>query len=716
MSMRKLLGIVSIGLALFAGKSNGAEKMMSLVKNGKANVVVVLREEPNGVQIEAAKVMADHLSQISGAKIKVIQIEVLETPAIKDNVIIPDAGVTDVENFIFIGDGDVVRFNLKVDTNAVGYGGFIVKTFPNSIVFAGRDNNDPGELFTCDNRYTPYSRGTLYAVTWFLGKYLGVKYLWPGELGKVVPKNANIAIPKIDYSVTPKLRQRQIRTGRLGGRGQKGLDWLRIPKHDFYKLKNDAQKTVSASSTWRAWHHLGGTLGAVSGDGLVLPEEAWKTWPKKHPEWFAMQLDGDRTQFARGKPAQRPRLCLSNLDLIDAIAKLKIEKLKRNPEQRCVSIEPNDGGYMGFCMCEKCKALDAPNARKVRISSWDHKANKSVYFEYPAMTDRMVYFYNEIAKRVTKEFPDMLLLVAQYSAYSAAPLKRKLHPNIMVRFVGESFNWESERELKMKDWKEWSKMASKIFYRPNVLCQGYHQGFPLVNFSHKFAEDFKYMADNSMLGTDFDSIFKMWSTQGLDYYVIAELNWNPYANVDEIIDDYCKGFGKGWKHIRKYWDDVETITNLGAVDEKLHMLDPFTPKRVAKLAGYLDAAVKEAGGDEGAVARIAFLRSGLDFTDMQAKAFRMSNKVKADRKDAKLKAEGKKVLNEKWTYMRDLFMRYPMSIDPGLARFYSGRCFYYLGSRIAKETIENAGAIKYKPQGTGKKILEADEKGRLLNP
>lgn len=225
------------------------------------------------------------------------------------------------------------------------------------------------------------------------------------------------------------------------------------------------------------------------------------------------------------------------------------------------------------------------------------------------------------------------------------------------------------------------------------------------------------MADHSMLGTDFDSIFKMWSTQGLDYYVIAELNWDPHANVDDIIDDYCKGFGKGWKWIRKYWDEVEAITNLGAMNEKLHMLDPFTKQRVAKLAGYLDNAVKEAKGDKGAIARIAFLRSGLDFTDMQAKAFRMSNKVKAHPEDKKLKAESQRVLDEKWTYMRNLFMRYPMSIDPGLARFYSQRCFAYLGNRKpSKETVEKAGAIKYKKQGDGGQILEADEKGQLVDP
>ena len=710
-------GVISIVL-LFSNLTQGAEKMLSLVKNGKANTVVILRDEPNGVQIDAANVLADHLSQISGADIKVIGIEDLEGPKIKDNVIIPDEGVIDVENFIFIGDGDLVRFNLKVDTAAVGYGGFIVKTFPNSIVFAGRDNNDPSELFTSDNRYTPYSRGTLYAVTWFLEKYLGVKYLWPGELGKVVPQNKNIYIPEIDYKVTPKLKQRQIRVGHLGSRGQRGLDWLHIPKHDYLKLTKEAKKTVANSVNWRAWHRLGGSLGVVSGDGYILPKEAWEKWPQEHPEWFAMQLDGDRSQIVKGKLSERPRLCISNTDLIDAIAKVKIAELRVNPEQKCVSIEPHDGGYIGFCMCEKCKALDAPEARKVNLWSWDHKNNKMERFDYPAMTDRMVYLYNEIVKRVIKEFPDTLFLVSQYSAYSAAPLNHKLHPNIIVRFVGESFNWESERELKMKDWKSWSQMATKIYYRPNLLCQGYHQGFPLVNFSHKFAEDFKYMADNAMLGTDFDSIFNMWSTQSLNYYVIAKLNWDPYLDVDEIIDDYCKsGFGKGWKNIRKYWGRVEEITNLGALNEKQHMLDPYTPEVIAELAEYLDSTVKEAGGDIKVLAKIEFLRAGLEFTDMQAKAFRMNNRVKADRKDEKLKAASQKVLDEKWTYMRNLFMKYPMAIDVGGAYFYSSRCFYYLGNRKpSKETLEKAGTIKYKPQGKNEAILEADEKGQLVNP
>ena len=707
-------------ILLFVNTSEGAGQMLSVVKDGKANAVIVLREEPNGVQIKAAKVLADHLKQISGADIEIIGFEDLEGPTIKNDVIVPEDGVTKVETFIFIGDGDLARFNLKVDTSQVGYGGFIVKTFPNSIVFSGRDNNDPGELSTSDNRNTPYSRGTLYAVTWFLEKYLGVRYLWPGETGKIVPRKSSISIPEINYKITPKLKQRQIRICLLGDRGQAGLDWLHIPKHDYLKMKSYAKKTVSESVNWRAWHRLGGTLGVISGDGYILPEELWKQWPAEHPEWFAMQQDGDRSQIIKGKLAERPRLCVSNIDLIDAIAVIKIAELKAHPEQRCVSIELHDGGYAGFCMCDKCKTLDAQNARKVKIWSWSHKDEKMTYFDYPSMTDRNVYFWNEVAKRVTKEFPDVLLLVKQYGVYSSPPIKNTLHPNIIVRFVGEWYFrdvGDGSRRMMMDDWKAWSKMASNIFFRPNLLYLGYHQGFPLVNYVHKFAEDFRYMADHAMLGTDFDAIIEMWSTQGLVYYVVTKLNWNPYLNVDDIIDDYCQaGFGNGWKNIRRYWDRIEALTDQVSASTDMHLLDPFTPEVIEELTQHLEHAVRDADGNQDVLARIAFLRSGLTFTDMQAKAFRLNNKIKDDRKNKRLQVQGQAMLDQKWIFMRDLFAQYPLSIDMGSARFYSQRCFYYLTSRNlpSSKVIKKEGAWKYKQQGGDTKILEADRKGRLV--
>ena len=37
----------------------------------------------------------------------------------------------------------------------------------------------------------------------------------------------------------------------------------------------------------------------------------------------------------------------------------------------------------------------------------------------------------------------------------------------------------------------------------------------------RFAEDFRHLAENGMMGTDFDSCCQHWATEGLNYYVVA---------------------------------------------------------------------------------------------------------------------------------------------------------------------------------------------------
>jgi hypothetical protein len=226
------------------------------------------------------------------------------------------------------------------------------------------------------------------------------------------------------------------------------------------------------------------------------------------------------------------------------------------------------------------------------------------------------------------------------------------------------------------------------------------------------------MADHSMLGTDFDAILECWSTMGLNYYVITKLNWDPYQDVDNIIDDYCKsGFGKGRKWIRRYWDRIESITNDGAVHKDRHMLAPYTPEIISELSGYLDNAEKEAGTDNKISARISFLRSGLSFTAIQADAFHLNNKIKNNPQDKKLAVAGQKMLDKKWLFMRNLYYQYPLSVDVALARFYSERCFTSLGNRKpSKDIVKKSNTGQYKTKAANIKILEADEKGRLVIP
>jgi hypothetical protein len=122
-----------------------------------------------------------------------------------------------------------------------------------------------------------------------------------------------------------------------------------------------------------------------------------------------------------------------------------------------------------------------------------------------------------------------------------------------------------------------------------------------------------------MLGTDFDSLFGRWSTQGAWYYVIGRLHMRPELTVDEVIGEYISAFGKAAPAIRKYlayWEDF-TATRTAKVAPGMYnivgkMPELFTEEALAPAQALLVEAARLARGDsETARARVEFLRDGL---------------------------------------------------------------------------------------------------------
>src|SRR5262249_51391403 len=152
------------------------------------------------------------------------------------------------------------------------------------------------------------------------------RYLWPGDLGKVVPRRDTIAVDDFQHRFSPKLAQRHIRSMGYHNRLQVGLDRLGFTKDDYERLRAAAQRTTAPAESpdWFGWHRLGGSLNLSGGHAFG---HLWARYGKDHPDWFALQPDGvSRDQSAS---PDRARLCKSNADLIAAIAKEKIDELTR---------------------------------------------------------------------------------------------------------------------------------------------------------------------------------------------------------------------------------------------------------------------------------------------------------------------------------------------------------------------------------------------------
>jgi hypothetical protein len=281
--------------------------------------------------------------------------------------------------------------------------------------------------------------------------------------------------------------------------------------------------------------------------------------------------------------------------------------------------------------------------------------------QYVSLSDRMFWFNNQIAERVAKEFPDVLFCGSAYSCYTAPPLHIKLHPHVVLRYAGMDYNSDTERQTGLTEWDGWVKAASMVQYRPNFLLAGRREGVPTI-YVHKLAQDIRHMAERGLVSTDFDACMQNWSTQGLTYYVLAKLLWNPNLDVDAEIDTYCRsGFGGGWKEIESYFARLEALMNQTAAVNHAPGPDtpngtimiPYTPEVLAELRGYLDAAERATADDTASQRHIAFLRRGLDLTDIEAAAHGFLRRAKELNADEK--AEAVKLLDRRWITMRKIF-------------------------------------------------------------
>jgi hypothetical protein len=255
-------------------------------------------------------------------------------------------------------------------------------------------------------------------------------------------------------------------------------------------------------------------------------------------------------------------------------------------------------------MCEACRALDPAEAPKIlRDSQLIDPATKQPFAEYPALSDRVFTFFNEIAARVGKEMPDRDLVAYAYSVYRSVPVKvKQLQPNLIVGYVG----------LDLAEIEAWSKIAPKLFIRPNDLGPAVDLGMPR-NYAAWFAQAVKFGVEHKAIGFDFDNGHGNWSAHGLDYYVLSKALWNPDLDVRATIADYCRAaYGAAAGAMHQYHDALEKISDAVRSDKELGVRSPkaarlrryYSHEALTNLESHLRAAQALQANDPGVKARI----------------------------------------------------------------------------------------------------------------
>lgn len=346
-----------------------------------------------------------------------------------------------------------------------------------------------------------HEEGTYYGVIELL-EQLGCRWFMPGDLGTIVPE----------------LKTVQVREQRTIQRPSFTSRWFQMPDRDWQ------MRVRCGGDIFRGRH-------GIKAPPYVRDKDTGEFGPAEHAEYYGL-VNGKRV------PRQH---CISNPKLLAyVIADVKSHRQAgRGPD---IGLGPNDG--TGFCECESCRALDA--------GDWDPFSNE------PSVTDRYIWFYNQVLKGVEDEYPDTKLSYYLYHSYMRPPVREKPDPRIvgalapiaLDRVHGFSNPVAPEKSYLRWLYQEWGKIMPELYdrgYWSNLACPG----FPFI-IVHRLRDEIPACHELGVKGWRVET-FPNYGPQFPSMYIAGKLMWNHQADVDALLADcYDKFFGPAAAPMGRY--------------------------------------------------------------------------------------------------------------------------------------------------------------------
>ena len=537
--MNKFFFILLTSCALFVLQAG----TLHLSENGRAKAVIVIADNATPVAKYAANELVWHLKRITGTEFRTVN------ESNFDGKMLP----------VYVGA------TRAADKAGVGQKNFdkeswIICSTSRALYLTGGENElelmyhrrpditfkEIAGFWKTNGGFNRLARrGTLYSVTAFLQNICGVRWLWPGELGTLIPKNPDLAV-KDDLKIkgAPRFTYRQWRI----------MEYTCM----YFKpgIMNTWNKTRLDSTTGQLYfsqNTLEDYYDAIrrylllyqEGDSEPLPAPAshifhwYKEIGKEHPGFFAMNDYGKRTPGPGSNGLIR--LCVSDPELPQWVVDNKWDGGDW--------IGLGEADTRGFCRCKICMEWDKPqDPGHVSYST----------------TNRYLRYYQKVWELAKKKNPKVKVSILMYMDYIHPPTGKHDLSWIFGKFVPWGSGYEgyypmSEKSLNVirRGWLGWGKTGAKIHYRPNYLLSGYT--IPALDVEQT-GEMFRFGAKNGMIGFDFDSLSGYWATKGPMLYMHMRLSNDPDLTIEEILREYYSAFGPAADLIRKYFDHWTAYT------------------------------------------------------------------------------------------------------------------------------------------------------------
>ncbi len=594
------------------------------IDNGVAQAVIVLSDNPYSMAEYAAEEMVYHVKRATGVTM----------PVQKESENISTAMYR-----IYIGQSDAAR-EAGIDHKKMESEQCIIRTIENNLFIVGNDGK--GDPLDFQNHHT----GTLWGVYEVLERTLGVKWLWPGELGTHVSRQESIGIGEWDEKIKPTMVRRNIRIRLSRWNDGKGI----VNGFSSRKAYDDYARE---EKVFLRRHRIGRSDDPRPYTGHSF-NSWWYEYGKKHPEWFQKLPEGDlanewRERFSpfypiyntipedgwpdfRGPVSYRGKtltsMCVSNQEFhLEIINRWKKQRKKNSDQKHIIRIGEND--TPALCTCDDCRALDAPQPA---AEDFD-KLPEYVKVPYTPMNAgrRYALYWKHVHQLAAEVDPDAIVTAFIYFNYFVAPEDVKLHKNIVLSFVPWDGWWfpryPQEQQWLLDQWQRWRNTGATLYYRPNYMYNG--GSMPHV-FARQMADEFQFIYRNGSIGTDFDALTGQWAVNGTTLYLLSRLHNRPGAPVDELLDEYYAAFGPASRHIKAYFDfwEAHTVSNRdlygfgGSLEDYNHYAHKmFPPESFVYAEKFLEEATNSLTGEENLeyARRVDFIRMGLEHARKEAK-------------------------------------------------------------------------------------------------
>jgi len=336
---------------------------------------------------------------------------------------------------------------------------------------------------------------------------LGVRWFMPGELGTVIPTANTLVL-----------------------REQSTVQVPSFPSRHLQAVEEGWQKHLRA-----------GGMRFPSSHGIHLGTQPARLFAE-HPEYFALR-SGKRSMS---------QLCISNPEVLRLAIQTTKEFFRANPDAPIIGMGANDG--RGFCECDRCQALDG--------------GDYDAFGHCQSMTDRYVWFFNQVLDGIKDDFPRKRIGFYAYAAYNRPPVKvkpdAKIVPAVAMITLCRLHGMENPvcPEKGYEKWiiQQWGRIVPQVYYRGYWFNLA-DPGLPFFMI-RRIAREVPLGKQLGVAGWRTECLTN-WAGNTPSLYIAQKLMWDHTASVEAIMDDFCaKFFGPAAAEMRRYIDLMDK-----AVDE-----------------------------------------------------------------------------------------------------------------------------------------------------